>query len=252
MPCEQWAEKIDLYVDGELSADDARALSTHLRGCADCANDVLGRVQMKRTVHLAGRTYTPSADLRSKIAASISPKPAPASFAWWKWPALAAAALIVILSVVSFTSFQRRESARREQIYSELADLHVGTLASSAPVDVVSTDRHTVKPWFQGKIPFTFVLPELQGSDFTLLGGRVTYFEQAPAAHLIYKIRQHDISVFIVQEALTPRAAVPPNTSKKLAFNIESWTQEGLRYFVISDTSAADVHRLSEMLKQAK
>ena len=72
------------------------------------------------------------------------------------------------------------------QVFSEIADLHVATLASSSPVDVISTDRHTVKPWFQGKIPFAFNLPELQNSEFSLLGGRMTYLDQTPGAHLIY------------------------------------------------------------------
>ena len=71
-----------------------------------------------------------------------------------------------------------RESARRQRVFSELADLHVSALASATPVDVISTDRHTVKPWFQGRIPFSFNLPELQGSEFTLIGGRVTYLAQ--------------------------------------------------------------------------
>lgn len=68
---------------------------------------------------------------------------------------------------------------------SEVADLHIATLASANPIDVVSTDRHTVKPWFAGKIPFTFNLPELQNSPFTLLGAKVSYLNQSPGAHSI-------------------------------------------------------------------
>ncbi len=88
---------------------------------------------------------------------------------------------------------------------SELVDQHVATLASSNPVDVVSTDRHTVKPWFEGKIPFTFNLPDLQGSPFALAGGRVAYVKQSPGAELIFRIRQHQISVFIFQERALER-----------------------------------------------
>ena len=76
----------------------------------------------------------------------------------------------------------------------------MATLASASPVDVISADRHTVKPWFQGKIPFAFNLPELQNSEFSLLGGRMTYLDQTPGAHLIYDVRKHHISVFIFQE----------------------------------------------------
>jgi len=144
-----------------------------------------------------------------------------------------------------------RETSRRKQVYSELADLHVSALASSTPVDVLSTDRHTVKPWFQGKIPFTFNLPELQGSDFSLVGGRVTYFEQTPGAHLIYQLRKHDISVFIFPDRGLEIPIAPPGPVQVLSFNLESWTQDGLRYFVLGDASVADIDALSKLLRSS-
>jgi anti-sigma factor RsiW len=128
----------------------------------------------------------------------------------------------------------------------------VSTLASANPVDVLSTDRHTVKPWFQGKIPFTFSLPELQSSEFTLLGGRVTYLGQAPGAELIYRIRKHQISVFIFQDRAVGRALGSSSQSQKeLSFNIESWSQDGLRYFLIGDASGDDIRQLADLLKKA-
>jgi anti-sigma factor RsiW len=136
-------------------------------------------------------------------------------------------------------------------VYSELADLHVATLASASPVDVVSTDRHTVKPWFQGKIPFSFNLPELQGSEFTLVGGRITYFAQTPGAHLIYQIRKHEVSVFIFQDRGGETASPPSGPVHALSFNLENWTQGGLRYFVVGDVSADDIQALSKLLKAA-
>ena len=113
---------------------------------------------------------------------------------------------MLLIAGVLISNYLQMRSARNH-LFSEVADLHVATLASSSPVDVVSTDRHTVKPWFQGRIPFAFNLPELQNTDFTLLGGRVTYLDQVPGAQLIYDIRKHHISVFIFPEAaLRPSA----------------------------------------------
>ena len=140
----------------------------------------------------------------------------------------------------------------RQQAFSELADLHVATLASANPVDVISTDRHTVKPWFQGKIPFTFNLPELQGSEFILVGGRVAYLGQSPGAELIYQIRKHQISVFIFQDRGTGREIGSSTQSQKeLSFNMETWDQAGLRYFVIADASSDDLRKLADMLQKA-
>jgi len=140
----------------------------------------------------------------------------------------------------------------RGQVFSEIADLHVATLASSSPVDVISTDRHTVKPWFQGKIPFAFDLPELQNSEFSLLGGLMTYLDQTPGAHLIYDVRKHHISVFVFQErSLRARLDEDSRAPKQLSFNMETWSQGGLRYFVIGDASAADIDSLAKLFKAA-
>jgi len=151
------------------------------------------------------------------------------------------------------STFVRMHSAR-EQIYSEIADLHVATLASASPVDVVSTDRHTVKPWFQGRIPFSFNLPELQNSEFSLLGGRVTYLDQTPGAHLIYDVRKHHISVFVFQGQSASFSASLGDSSlspKKLPFTMETWAQGGLRYFVVGDAGAGDIAKLANMFKAA-
>jgi anti-sigma factor RsiW len=117
---------------------------------------------------------------------------------------------------------------------------------------VISTDRHTVKPWFQGKIPFAFNLPELQNSEFSLLGGRMTYLDQTPGAHLIYDVRKHHISVFIFQErSVATRLDGSALAREKLPFNMETWSQGGLRYFVIGDAGTADLDNLAKLFKAA-
>ncbi len=133
---------------------------------------------------------------------------------------------------------------------AELLDLHVATLASANPVDVISTDRHTVKPWFQGKLPFTFNLPELQNSPFKLVGGRVMYFKHSAGAQLLFDLRNHQMSVFILQDQ---SGVIPLETgvTREMAFNVESWSEGGLRYVVIGDASPSDVRELSEMLRAA-
>ena len=125
-----------------------------------------------------------------------------------------AAAAVVVLVVGALTSTYVGSRSGRDHVFSEIADLHVATLASSSPVDVISSDRHTVKPWFQGKIPFAFDLPELQNSEFSLLGGRMTYLDQTPGAHLIYDVRKHHISVFVFQER-SLRARLDENSSRR-------------------------------------
>jgi anti-sigma factor RsiW len=157
-------------------------------------------------------------------------------------------AAVLIASAFLLTQSQRRGE---RQLMSELVDQHVATLASSNPVDVVSTDRHTVKPWFEGKIPFTFNLPELQGSPFALAGGRVAYVKQSPGAELIFRIRQHQISVFIFQERALEGAGGSESARTALSFEVRSWCRNGLCYFVIGDAGAQDLGQLAELLKAA-
>jgi anti-sigma factor RsiW len=118
-------------------------------------------------------------------------------------------------------------------------------------VDVISTDRHTVKPWFEGKIPFSFNLPELGGSPYTLLGGRLSYLGQAPGAQLIFQVGKHRISVFIFQDRVDRLLTSGDSISRRLTFNVETFSDDGLRYFVIGDASADDIRQLGEMLKAA-
>jgi anti-sigma factor RsiW len=248
MACESWQDKLDAYVDGELLSSDATRLGNHLRECAACSAAVLELVQGKRAVRVAGKRYPASAQLREKVRQSLGKRERRRQTWIWKLVALPAT-LVLVLSLAA--ALYLHQKTQRQQIYSELTDLHVATLASATPVDVISTDRHTVKPWFAGKIPFTFNLPELQGTDFTLVGGRVTYLEQMPGAHLIYRVRQHQISVFIFQQRGGPAAISSSAPLSRLSFTMESWTKNGLRYFVVGDVGAQDVERLSKLLRDA-
>lgn len=234
-----WTEKLEPYLDGELSSEETGVVESHLRSCPDCAADVVRHLQAKRAVKAAGRRFTPRAEFKLRVQRELAPKRA--SFvARWLVPVMA----VLLIAAAMYLSNER---SQQQQTASELADLHVATLASSTPVDVLSTDRHTVKPWFQGKIPFTFNLPELQNSEFTLLGGRVAYFRQSSGAHLIYQVRKHEISVFIFPD----RDFAVSSQRRTNSFSSESWSEGGLSYFVIGDAGYDDIHKLSELLKSA-
>src|ERR1700746_3630885 len=227
MVCELWKTRLDTYLDGELPSEEMLAFDSHVHSCSTCGADALARVQMKRSIHAVGKRFTPSPEFRKMVQRRIEAKPRRRSFgiAW-----MMASAVTAVLGIGFGDLFLGRDTDRTEQVYSEVADLHVGMLASSSPVDVVSTDRHTVKPWFQGKIPFAFDLPELQNSEFSLLGGRMTYLAQAPGAHLVYEVRKHRISVLVFQEgSLQARLDENAPAKKELSFNVETWSHVGLR-----------------------
>jgi anti-sigma factor RsiW len=247
MACDLWRDKIGAYADGELSGSEMRSLGKHLPGCPSCTADLLAGVQLKHAVKAAGERYTPSTELRRRVQQGIGARDRQARV--WGWvPRLAATAAFAALAVAAFGGWIAYQQA---ETFGELADLHVATLASSAPVDVVSTDRHTVKPWFAGKIPFTFNLPELANTSFVLEGGRISYLGQAPGAQLIFRDGNHRISVFIFQDRAESRLTPRESSSRQLTFNVESWSLGGLRYFLISDVEMADIRKLSELLRSA-
>jgi anti-sigma factor RsiW len=247
MVCESWNEKLDTYIDGELPEAEMHSLDTHVRNCHSCSADALTRVRMKRTIQVAGRRFTPRAGFRRRVQ-DIAHKPQRSLGLGYMFAI--AAGVILVVGTLTSTYVETRSDGG--QVFSEIADLHVATLASASPADVISTDRHTVKPWFQGKIPFAFDLPELRNSQFSLLGGRMTYLDQAPGAQLIYDIRKHHISVFVFQER-SLRAKLDDNSfsPRKAPFNMETWSQGGLRYFLIGDASAPDIDSLAKLFKAA-
>jgi anti-sigma factor RsiW len=245
MACEPWTEKLDAYLDGELPASEARALAEHLRGCAVCAAEALGKVQQKRAVQAAGQRSMPDPAFRARIQDSVAAR---RPFSWsLRWlPILATAAVMLVAGALFLTL-----RGSQQQLIGELVDQHVATLASLNPVDVVSSDRHTVKPWFAGKIPFTFNLPELQGSPFILVGGKVSYLGQSPGAELIFRVRQHQISVFIFQDRGPREEGETKAVRTALSFEVRTWHSNGLRYFVIGDASAQDLDNLCQLIKAA-
>ena len=247
---DEFTTKLDAYADGELPSAEMRTLDAHVRSCSTCAADLLARVQMKRAIKSAGNRYEPGPEFRAKIEHQLRPR-VRARFSMGRaWAFAAALACLLVVAGVTYNYFQNERLART-RLMSELVDLHVAALADPNPVQVPSSDRHTVKPWFQGKIPFTFDLPELQNTGFTLIGGRLTYLDQIAGAELIYQVRKHYISVFIFPEQTAGGSFDLAKRSRQSAFSLESFTHEGLRYFLISDTGDSDLNKLSDLLKSA-
>jgi anti-sigma factor RsiW len=185
--------------------------------------------------------------LQSRIAERIGQRQ---KTAWQWWPALAGIAASLVLAVLIGQAWDRQQM--RNELAIQLVDQHVATLAAANPVDVVSTDSHSVKPWFAGKVPFSVDLPNLESTPYTLIGGKFVYFQQAPAAQLLFGIRKHKISVFIFRDhgntSLLGEETVPVRRS---GFVTQTWSEDGVRYFAISDVNAEDVRKLCEMLKTA-
>lgn len=256
MSCRKWADRLQSYVDAELSPQDMEAFRAHAAECSDCASAALALVGAKAEVRRAGQRYSAPPELRSRVlqiaraqsaVAAAPTSPMANIVSWPRWAMAAAAVLLLAAGLFVFANRSQRPNS-----LAEFADLHVATLASANPVEVVSTDRHTVKPWFQGRIPFTFDLPELQGSPFTLAGGRVAYFHQEPGAHLIFSYQKHLISAFIFRDSPQLGIAQASFSDRGTSFNLQTWTGDGLRYVLVSDVNAATLQELATLLQHRR
>jgi anti-sigma factor RsiW len=203
-----------------LIADGEEADSAHVSECARCANALVEAMQLKRAVRdvMGGSAARFSAPSRMKPSVT-------------RYLAIAATAAFLMLLGAAFIG--SRQSATRE-----LVDLHTTIVGSANPIDVLSTDRHTVKPWFEGKVPFAVNVPELGGTPFRLVGGRVAFWRGRPVAYLLLAKGAHKVSLFVMN------AEGAPNIGPMNSMTIESWRANGLRYISVSDLPRGDVEQL--------
>ena len=246
MQCDSAFEMLDAYLDGELTIEASAAVREHLKECTRCSAQLAETARLQRALRSARGRFIPSPEFRKRIQKQIA---RPRHLTWiLPWMPMAAAMAAAVLLVFVWVGHRRTSDA-----IAEIADLHVNALASTNQVDVVSTDRHTVKPWFQGRIPFTFNLPEFSGTDFTLVGGRMVYFHQQPGAQLIVSLRQHKISVLIFQESTGMEREFPRSTEvdRRTSFGMETWRSDKLRFVLISDADPTGIDKLSRLFKEA-
>jgi anti-sigma factor RsiW len=246
MQCDSAFDMLDAYLDGELSLETSAALREHLTECMMCSAQVAETARLQRALRGARGHFVPSAEFRQRIQKQV----ARSRRRTWilPWVPMTAAIAATVFLVFLWVGHRQTSDA-----IAEIADLHVNALSSANQVDVVSTDRHTVKPWFQGRIPFAFNLPEFSGTDFTLVGGRMVYFHQQPGAQLIVSMHQHRISVLIFQEPTGMEREFPRTTAvdRRTSFGMETWQSEKLRFVIVSDADPPGIDNLARLFKEA-
>lgn len=247
---------LNALADGELSADQLANANEHLAECPPCTSQALYLSLLKSSTAKSGQRYTPPPHLQERLlrlasqanAESQAPglREAPRSPVWGLlgW-ATAAVLLLVTVSLIFVQRASRRAetaSAENAALITEVFDQHVATLAGNMPLQVVSTDRHTVKPWFQGKIPFSFNLPQGLPSDTTLDGANLTYLRNQPVAQLLYSIGKHRVSVFLRQRS--GQAGINESLTERSGFHVIDFGANDLEAIAVSDV---DPTRLAEL-----
>jgi anti-sigma factor RsiW len=260
---------LSALADGELSTDQLTAANEHLAGCPACTSDALAQSLLKSATARAGRRYELGPQLQQQLAKlaaqttlpaespSLRSPDAPASRSvWWSGLRGWSVAAVLILVCVSIVVLQRTTgragiaSAARTALVTEVCDQHIATLAASLPPQVISTDRHTVKPWFQGKLPFSFNLPDKLPADTTLDGANLTYLHNQPVAQLLYSIGRHRVSVF-AGEKLDPRGA-NQFIAEHSGFHVVSFSTADLEVLAVSDVDPARLSDLARRIEEVQ
>lgn len=243
-------DTLSAFIDGELPENEQGAIEQHLAACHACALRVLSATQLKAATARAGRRFAPSPDALARLTTQLRQQPQAAarihSMRRLTWVGLAAALLLVV-SLVGWQQIHQTNS-----LSAELLDQHLSTLSSGATPQVISTDRHTVKPWFQGRLPFSFNLPDAQAlpPDTTLKGANLTYLKGQPAALLLFTIHKHQVSVFVTQRSGGPNLIALPGV--RSGFTIHSASTRDLRIVAVSDVNPADLDALVAVLVKAQ
>lgn len=229
-------ELIHPYADGELDVVNAHEIEQHLTGCDDCRR-VEQRVHLLRSaLRESAPAYRAPASLRKDVRRALKREARPGpSFSPWLVLATGAAFALLLLS----SSFYQTTRASRNAIADELVANHVRSLLATHLVDVVSSDQHTVKPWFHGKVDFAPQVRDLSAEGFPLVGGRLDYLHGQTVVALVYRRNKHPINLFVEPASTNDNAA--PSTVMHRGYNLVHWTHDGMDYWAVSDLNATEL-----------
>lgn len=250
MKCEEVRELLDPFADGELESAAQTAMAQHLITCPDCSAALKSLEALRATVRTAPRHQAPEA-LRLKIRERIMELEAADTQApvWRRRFALAASHLLAVGIGGWLAVSMASERLVRQELTREVMAAHVRSLMDSRLMQVASSDQHTVKPWFTGKLDFSPAVVNLEAQGFPLLGGRLDYLEGRYVAALVYGRRQHSINVFVAPAQTA--AGAPTWSVAQNGFAIMAFVANGTSYRAISDLNAAELAEFTSLLRSA-
>jgi anti-sigma factor (TIGR02949 family) len=239
MSCELVERDLDAYLDRELEADASAAVREHISKCPACRRQVAEREALSKLVR--GAPYYVAPDrLRARVFAQAT-----RSNSLWRALPWAAAAAMLVVAVAVGAMMWRPASSRGNTIADEVVSNHVRSLLASHIFDVQSTDLHTVKPWFLGKLDFSPPVVDLASIGFPLVGGRLDYVAGRTVAALVYQRQKHTINVFVCPDDDSfPRELVVTVRG----FNVRHWVHNRMSFWAVSDLNGAELRQFASAL----
>jgi anti-sigma factor RsiW len=254
MQCDRAGELIGAYLDQELDAELRREVATHLEGCKACAAVADDFDGLSRKIAAIGRELAPphlAAAVPALIAAAAINATAPRRFAAVRsvvpgWLRQAIALLLACGVTAAVTAWMMSHTADTAMMEREVVAAHVRSLLQDSATQIASSDVHTIKPWFAGRLEFAPAVKDLISGGFLLAGARLDYIGERRVAALVYRRRLHVVNVFLWPSA--DAADTAPRELVHRGFNLIAWSRSGITYCAISDLNKAELRELQVQL----
>jgi anti-sigma factor RsiW len=237
-------ELIEGYMDEELDPSLHATVSEHLVDCQRCSETYAQIVEQQSAIRSLAPYYAVPAGLRESVRQALRKsvaqnEEAQPSNVPWRWMAIAASALLAVSVTWNIDHLPSR-TPESTLIAQNIMASHVRSLIGTHLMDVVSTDQHTVKPWFNGKLDFSPEVKDFAAQGFPLVGGRIEYIADRPVAALVYHRRQHVVNLFTWPS--TPSDTAESHFSRN-GYNVVQWSNASMTYWAVSDIPAAEIQQ---------
>ena len=247
MNCTDIQVAIHGYIDGELDPLRNLEIEQHLQRCAVCSQSYKADQALQTAVKTGAQYFPASADLRKRIQTSVrqvgkSQRTLPVMP--WRWLAVAASVIFVV--ILAWALIPRGFDAE-QLVAQEVVSSHVRSLMVAHLADVKSSDQHTVKPWFTGKLDFSPPVKDLSKEGFPLVGGRLDYLENRPVAALVYQRRNHVINLIIWPSSHDTH--VKTKALARQGYHLVHWSQSGMMYWAISDLNDTELQEFVRLVQ---
>ncbi|MGC9946517.1 MAG: anti-sigma factor [Bryobacteraceae bacterium] len=243
MTCAPVKSLLEPYLDEELDAVQRAQVAEHLAACGSCAEMHARLLELRTAIRAHAPYYRAPASLPQRIRFSLRQANRPAAGPWRR--IAIAAAILLSASAAWNVALFRWHTSHADLIAQNVLSSHVRSLMGAHLLDVPSSDRHTVKPWFNGKLDFSPNVRDLAAQGFPLIGGRMDYVDDRPVAVLVYQRRQHVVNLFT-----WPAAASAGKEFSRNGYQAAGWNTGGMAYWAISDIGAAELRQFESLYKQ--
>jgi len=255
LSCQRAAELNHGYLDGELDLARSLEVEQHMRECEVCARAYHNQITLRSSLKDESLYYRAPEKLKKRIQSSLrneaKSEVSPRAFGWHWLTVGASLAFMLLIGLVVWRVVPIRLNPSVD-LAQEIVSNHVRSLlpGGSHLTDVLSSDQHTVKPWFDGKVDFAPPVKDFASQEFRLYGGRLEYLNNRTVATLIYQRRLHYINLYIWPAEQT--GATGEVTTQRQGYNLIHWTSSGMSYWAISDLNSVELHEFARLVQQGQ